>query len=339
VERRAGLDVDGHGRLLVYPISGIAHAAPAQLLPAATGDAALGEAILTAIGRSEPDREDSNASIAEHRSSCTQLGVSEKDFLGYPGVTFVERRRRRRRPPMIALYGWKPAGGGWEPFDAEQVTVPADDPTALACEARSLLARIPSTRRTPPGERTGVPFGYKTAWLAVRSADTAAVCRALELTDVTEISWEAGIQASDRGLVFVSPPTAGWVLAVGVDLAHNPPDPVELSAQLDTEVQSFATHRVVEAHRWERADKGTLERRLVYVGERNEAAATGEPTAIERSLGFDWAIEQPSAPPDHSIVPDEEAVMQVAGAWSLDPRELADTPTSSDLGVSGRRSP
>jgi hypothetical protein len=58
MERSAGLQLDGRGRLLVYPVSGIAHAAPAQLLPAETSDDALGEAILTAIAASEPDREE-----------------------------------------------------------------------------------------------------------------------------------------------------------------------------------------------------------------------------------------------------------------------------------------
>jgi hypothetical protein len=135
---------------------------------------------------------------------------------------------------------------------------------------------------------------------------------------------------------FVSPPTQGWVLAVGVKLAYHPPDVVALSAQLDTDVQFFATHRVVEAHHWEHATTGTLARRLRYVGERNEAQAIGEPTAIERALGLDWTTEQPSPPPDDAAVPDEEAVMQVAGVWSIDPRDLADTPTSSSTGLAGR---
>jgi hypothetical protein len=78
-----------------------------------------------------------------------------------------------------------------------------------------------------------------------------------------------------------------------------------------------------------------LERRLRYVGERNEAEAIGEPPAIERALGCDWTIEQPSLPPDEAAVPDEEAVMLVAAAWSIDPRELADIPTTSNAGLAG----
>ena len=50
-----------------------------------------------------------------------------------------------------------------------------------------------------------------------------------------------GIEASDHDVVFVSPPTEGWVLAVGFELADHPPDVVALSAQLGTEVQFFAT--------------------------------------------------------------------------------------------------
>jgi hypothetical protein len=250
-------------------------------------------------------------------------------------VGFTERRRRRRRAPLIDLRGWKPAKGGWDPFDAEQMSVPSTDPAALGRAARNVLARIPVTRRTQHGERTGVAFGYKTAWLAARTDDTAAVARALQLTQVTELSWEEGIEASDHDVVFVSPPTEGWVLAVGFELADHPPDVVALSAQLGTEVQFFATHRVVEAHHWEHAATGTLKRRLRYVGERNEAQAIGEPTAIERDLGLDWTTERPSPPPDEAAVPDEETVMQVAAAWGIDPRELADTPTSSNTGLAG----
>jgi hypothetical protein len=327
--------MDGRGRLLVYPVSGTAHAAPVQLLRAETSDANLGEAILTAIAASEPDREDWEAIIAAHRDSCAQLGVSEKDFLGYPSVAFRERRRRRRRPPEIDLHGWKPARGGWDPFESEQISVSSTDPTALGRAARSLLARIPASRRTRHGERTGASFGYKTAWLAARIDDPTAVVRALQLTDVRELSWEEGIAASDHDMVFVSPPTQGWVLAVGIELAKHPPDVVALSARLGADVQFFATHRIVEAHLWDHAARGTLKRRLRYVGERNEAEAIGEPTAIERALGFDWTTEQPSTPAGEAVVPDEEAVMQVAGAWSIDPRELADTPTTSTTGLAG----
>jgi hypothetical protein len=335
MERSAGLQLDGRGRLLVYPVSGIAHAAPAQLLLAETSDDALGEAILTAIAASEPDREEWEAN---HRRAPNQLRAARRQREGLPRLP--ERGVHRAATPaeacpLIDLHGWKPAKGGWDPFDAEQMSVPSTDPAALGRAARNVLARIPVTRRTQHGERTGVAFGYKTAWLAARTDDTAAVARALQLTQVTELSWEEGIEASDHDVVFVSPPTEGWVLAVGFELADHPPDVVALSAQLGTEVQFFATHRVVEAHHWEHAATGTLKRRLRYVGERNEAQAIGEPTAIERALGLDWTTERPSPPPDEAAVPDEETVMQVAAAWGIDPRELADTPTSSNTGLAG----
>jgi hypothetical protein len=214
--------------------------------------------------------------------------------------------------------------------------VAADDAAAVGRAARDLIARIPSRRRTRLGERTGAPFGYKTGWIAARTDDPEAVARALGLADLREVSWEEGIEASYRGSVFVSPPTQGWVLAVGVELLDRAPDLVALSAQLDTEVQLFGTHRVVEAHRWERATDGVLRRRLRYVGERDEAEAIGEPTDVERERGFDWVLEQPAAPPQDEAVPDEEDVMLVAAQWSLDPRELANTATSSEIGLSGR---
>ncbi|HYX89218.1 MAG TPA: hypothetical protein VE753_07600 [Gaiellaceae bacterium] len=103
--RSAGLQVDGRGRLLVFPVSGSAHAAPAQLLEADASDLRLGEAVLAAIARSEPDRDDWEALIAAHESSRAALGDGERDFVGYPSVGFTERRS------VIDVDGWEPDRG------------------------------------------------------------------------------------------------------------------------------------------------------------------------------------------------------------------------------------
>ena len=300
MERSAGLQLDGRGRLLVYPVSGIAHAAPAQLLPAETSDDALGEAILTAIAASEPDREDWEAIIAAHRTSCAQLGVSEKDFLGYPSVGFTERRRRRRRAPLIDLHGWKPAKGGWDPLDAEQMSVPSTDPAALGRAARNVLARIPVTRRTQHGERTGVAFGYKTAWLAARTDDTAAVARALQLTQVTELSWEEGIEASDHDVVFVSQVAAAWGI-----------DPRELADTPTSSNTGLAGHlpRVETEHPHGRE-------RLLERIDRLIASLSQPLSRAERKAG--WSPEAATALLEHF----EQVRDRLRASGALDPRTL-----------------
>ena len=115
-------------------------------------------------------------------------------------------------------------------------------------------------------------FGGKQAWLAVRSAAPADVISALGLRDLGTVPWRDGIDLAhltdDR--VAVTPPLSGWVLAVGrrLLLPGTTVDVVALSALLQTEVQFFATHRVTETHRWQRASKGELIRSFGYVGRR-----------------------------------------------------------------------
>ena len=114
---------------------------------------------------------------------------------------------------------------------------------------------------------TMVGFGGKQAWLAVRGAEPQQVIAALGLRDLGTVAWRDGIDLAhltdDR--VAVTPPLPGardeqWVLAVGRWLIKpdTTVDLVAMSAELKTEVQLFATHRVTELHRWQRAADGEL---------------------------------------------------------------------------------
>src|SRR5512136_620999 len=125
-------------------------------------------------------------------------------------------------------------------------------------------------------------FGYKNAWIAAKDVRPEAVAQALSLRNVREADWETGIRAAYEypftSAVFVSPPIDGWVLCVGLPLFApvdaRPPIfglcTAEWAAQLQTEVQYFCTHRVVEAHAWARARPTGLERAYVFVGESGE---------------------------------------------------------------------
>jgi hypothetical protein len=183
---------------------------------------------------------------------------------------------------------------------------------------------------------TMVGFGPKQAWLAIRDPDPGAVVAALGLRDLGTVPWRNGIDLAyltDDRLV-LTPPLAGagdahWLLVTGRWLlrADAKVDVTMLSATLGTEVQFFATYRVAEIHRWERAVDGVPVRAFGYRGETGEVTAWwGEPDAAERAIGL------PADPDDEAdVLVAEDDVMRVAGAWSVDPTALDGRPAPGPL--------
>ena len=173
-----------------------------------------------------------------------------------------------------------------------------------------------------------VGFGGKQAWLAVRDGDPAQVLAALGLRDLGEVSWRAGVDlaylSDDR--VVVTPPLPGardtpWVLAAGRHLLRpgTVVDVVELSARLRTEVQFFATHRVTESHRWQRAVAGELVRAFGYVGQTGDVTSWhGDPDPAERSAGLPASFVDEET----TVLVAERDVLLVADGWSIDPSRL-----------------
>jgi len=181
-----------------------------------------------------------------------------------------------------------------------------------------------------------VGFGFKQAWLAVRVREPAAVAAALGLRDLGSVSWREGIDLAyltDDRLV-LTPPLAGardanWVLATGRWLLRGDSavDIVKLSSSLDTDVQMFATHRVVELHRWERAVGGVLVRAFCYVGESGEVIDwRGDPDGNELAVGLPSELDA-----EGDVLVSESDVMRIAGAWSLDPTALDGQPAPGPL--------
>lgn len=183
-----------------------------------------------------------------------------------------------------------------------------------------------------------VGFGGKQAWLAVRGDDPRAVLDALQLRDLGEVPWRDGIDLTyltdDR--VAITPPLPGagvapWVLAAGRWLLRpgTHVDVVDLSKRLDTEVQFFATHRVGELHRWQRAAAGSLLRAFGYVGETGEVTSWfGDPDPAEREAGLPAALTE-----DVTVLVSEQDVMRVAHAWSVDPVRLEALPAPGPLRI------
>jgi len=175
-----------------------------------------------------------------------------------------------------------------------------------------------------------VGFGGKQAWLAVRDGDPAAILAALDLRDLGTVRWRDGIDLAhltdDR--VAVTPPLGGWTLAVGRYLMR-PPDVAELSAKLQTEVQFFATHRVTESHRWQRAADGLLIRAFGYVGQTGSVTTWfGDPDPAERDAGLPASYDD-----ETTVLVAEQDVLKVAGAWSIDPTTLGGRPAPGPIRI------
>ncbi len=202
------------------------------------------------------------------------------------------------------------------------------------------------------------PFGYKNAWFACRTDSALAVASALRLTAEMPSSWEEGVKASYAneepsyiGAVFVSPPIDGWVLAVGNTLFtlcdSTPPSILEWCANLSqalagAEIHFFCTHRVVGVHAWGRAKDGRANRCYVFVdGEIHEDV--GGQTMAEKSLGFNFFNDRSAEAEDENYYdredleyPDEDHVMRLAAAWSVDPSELEARGLDVAAGLLGR---
>ena len=180
-----------------------------------------------------------------------------------------------------------------------------------------------------------VGFGYKIAWLAIRTDDTRRAAQALGLSDVRAVSWAEGIDAAyaaygasgGRPLAFVTPVVDGWTLAVlgGGELLEddgNGVGAVDLPSMSRRfgEVQKYATHRVVEYQEWQRWVNGSAVRRYCWIGESGEIRFDeGEPARAEGNLlraadlDGDWGAFD---------LADEDTVMAVAAEWSIDPTTL-----------------
>ena len=183
-----------------------------------------------------------------------------------------------------------------------------------------------------------VGFGGKQGWLAVRDGEPGAVLAPLGLRDLGEVPWRDGVDLAhltdDR--VAVTPPLpgardTGWVLVVGRWLLRPDVsvDVVGLSEELHTEVQFFATHRVTELHRWQRAVDGELVRAFGYVGQTGEVTSWhGEPDPAEREAGLPGVFDEES-----TVLVAEKDVLRVADAWSIDPTSLTGRPAPGPLRI------
>lgn len=198
-------------------------------------------------------------------------------------------------------------------------------------------------------EDAPVSFGYKCVWFAIKSTDRDEVAKILGLKNPVESNWQKGIKEAFGGAVFITPPIDGWILAVGWGLpAGDSVEGMEKVTNLANilslhfgEAQFFCTHRVVAYHCWMKSVNRKLERLYSYLGEKGEnIAISGQLTDAEKDYNLINTFSEEAQSEDYFeredlVYPDEEMVMEIAGAWSINPQLIEDNNNIKGLGLLG----
>lgn len=225
----------------------------------------------------------------------------------------------------------------------------------IAIVARVLAPQLQATRYvfdSTPDRPTA--FGYKMAWLAVRTRDTDRVAQALGLADLERCNWSSGIGSvydatlgSDR--IFISPPVNGWTFVVGLSLPHpvgsafvdkSTPLLLDLGTAF-AEAQYFFTFPLIDFYAWGRVINGKLVRAFAISDEGivwNKGKATKEEKALGLKLFELRGVRgrKGDAGGEMILYPTEDHVMTIAARWSIDPTKLERNAGEPALGFIGR---
>ena len=197
---------------------------------------------------------------------------------------------------------------------------------------------------------TPAPFGYRMAWLAVRTRDAQQVADVLGLDVLEAANWRTGIgTVYDERLgethLYLTPPLNGWTFVVGQCLPQplgrgftdkSTPMLLDLAAKFP-EAQYFLSSPAVEFYAWARVASGKLARAFA-IGDEGIIWNKGKVTAEERSLGLKLTeIKAPRSRKGESAAamldyPTEAHVMYLAGCWSLNPTTIAATTPGTGTG-------
>lgn len=198
-----------------------------------------------------------------------------------------------------------------------------------------------------------LPFGYKMAWLAIRTTDTAGVVDALGLRQVRASNWRSGLgaaydaQAGDAFL-FVSPPVRGWTFVIGLALPHplgrsfvDKATPLLLTlGGRFSEVQYYFSYPPIDFFAWARITDGKLVRAFA-IGDEGIVWNKGKPTRAETALGLRLfelrGVEARRGDAGGALLlhPTEDHVMRVAAGWSQDPTRIEASQSAEGVGYVG----
>lgn len=204
---------------------------------------------------------------------------------------------------------------------------------ALARHLSPPLLRFQLSSNGPAG------FGYRMAWLAVRTREPGQVAQVMGFTTGQLANWQTGIgTVYDRRLgesfVYITPPVDGWTFVVGLALPQpmgrgfvDKCTPLLLDlGQAFPEAQYFLCYPPLDCFAWARCAEGRLIRAFA-IGDEGVIWNKGRLTREERSL--DLAVlaarsarqgrnEEPTVLPR----PTEAHLMSIARGWGVDPTTL-----------------
>jgi hypothetical protein len=144
----------------------------------------------------------------------------------------------------------------------------------------------------------------------------------LQLEVVGESNWEFGlnhIRKNDN--VFVSPQIGGFVLVVSFSGEHiSSVESARIHSAPFDEFCFFGSHSVSDYYAWAKFARGELIRAYESSGDEGVMINEGEITAEESALKFDElpATNEGEWDEDDRF-PEEDDVIDIAKAWSIDP--------------------
>ena len=179
-----------------------------------------------------------------------------------------------------------------------------------------------------------VSFGYKCVWIAVKTTDKEKVATIVGVKSRSTCNWSAGIEKAYEDKIFITPSVRGWTFIIGYGLPHgdNKKNIDTLKTILNNlskefgEAQFFGTHRVVSFVCWIKSTNGKTSRVYSYADGEN-IVVEGDPTEVEKKMNLINTLSSEAKDPKYFdkedlTMPDEEEVMKVANAWSIDPTKL-----------------
>ena len=199
-----------------------------------------------------------------------------------------------------------------------------------------------------------IAFGYRMAWLAIRTRDTQRVIEALGLSGVHSTNWNTGlgsVYGNELGEshMFVSPPVNGWTLVAGLSLPHplgknfadkSTPLLLDLGGEF-IEVQYYFTYPMIDFFAWARVIDGRLVRAFA-IGDEGILWNKGKPSKEEKAMGLKLFElrgvkgRRGDAGGELVMYPTEDHVRRLAAKWSLDPTALGSSRVEPSLGFIGR---